>query len=131
MKASIGEDEIIPSYLKLNGLTIDDVNTVKLIDKTFADGDSKFIQGVNLVASGGFSKKAKIASKAEFDNYESIVKEIYETKNREIRDNKFDISPSYISDDKNACKYCPYRDICYVSVKDRRVIKLEEEEEVD
>lgn len=131
MKASIGEDEIIPSYLKLNGLTIDDVDTVKLIDKTFADGNSKFIQGVNLVASGGFSKKAKIASKAEFDNYESIVKEIYETKNREIRENKFEISPSYISDDKNACKYCPYRDICYVSVKDRRVIKLEEEEEVD
>ena len=41
----------------------------------------------------------------------------------------FDISPSFISSYDNACVFCPFRDICYVTKEDKRLISTEEEEE--
>ena len=45
--------------------------------------------------------------------YESIVTGLYNEKCFDIRSNKFEISPAYISDNDNACRFCPYKDVCH------------------
>ena len=129
LKTSIDEDDFIPGYLKLSGITIADKDTIGLIDSTIVDGEAKFLASVKINKDGGFSKSSKVASKEELERFEKIAQSIYENANKQIRENNFDISPSFISGYDNACVNCPFKDICYVTKEDRRYVSDDEEEE--
>lgn len=131
LKNKVAEDEFINSYLKLNGITVDDKEIIKKIDTTFEDGKSKFIAGINTTKDGGFSKKAKIQNLETLKSYESIVTGLYNEKCFDIRSNKFQISPAYISENDNACKYCSFRDICHRKTEHYRRLNKDAEESED
>ena len=132
LKIEIKKDDIIQDHLKLVGLTTDNPEKIKLIDTSFENGTSYFIAGLKMVGKPKerrFGAFAAVASQDEFDEYESIVKQIYIQKNKEIRENKFQIAPGYAKDE-DACKYCNYKDICYMNAKNRRILKKKEQEVV-
>ena len=53
---------------------------------------------------------------------------IEETTNR-IVDGKFDINPKIYNKENISCKYCDYKDICYV--KDKDLIYLEKVDDLE
>ena len=131
LKNKVAEDEFIHGYLKLNGITVDDKETIQKIDTTFVDGKSKFIAGIATTKDGGFRKSNKIQNIETLKGYESIVTGLYNEKCFDIRSNKFEISPAYISDNDNACRFCPYKDVCHRKPSQYRKLNKEMEEDID
>ena len=123
------EDELIPSYLKLNGKSISDVSKISEIDNTISSSKSSFINGVSLKKEGSLKETKYIASENEFDEYREIIKNKLIEMDKNLRENNFDIAPSYFSSFDNACLYCSYKDICFV--RHDQVIDLSKEMKKD
>lgn len=124
------EDDLISPYLKLQGKTINDIDIISFIDPTIADGSCSFIHSVKLSKkTGDFDSRSNVVSEEKFEEYKNIVTEKYLEMADKIRNNEFDISPLYLSTSDYACRYCPFKDICYVKVSQYRAVKKEEEED--
>ena len=128
INVKIDEGELIPSYLKLNGKSIADIDKFTYIDPTIADKKSSFVNGVSLKADGSLKTTKSIASESEFEGYISTVKLLLEQMDKNLRNNNFEIHPFYLSERDNACSYCDYKDVCYVRKYQYRVVSKEEKE---
>lgn len=128
INVKIDEGELIPSYLKLNGKSIADIDKFTYIDPTIADKKSSFVNGVSLKTDGSLKTTKSIASESEFEGYISTVKLLLEQMDKNLRDNNFEIHPFYLSERDNACSYCDYKDVCYVRKYQYRIVSKEEKE---
>ena len=108
------DDELIPSYLKLNGKTLGILDYIPYIDPTIADGKSSFINGLSMKKDGSLKESSSTVEVNTFEEYKKLVNELYINMDRKLRSNSFEIYPLFISDRDNACQYCEYKDICYV-----------------
>ena len=106
------EDELIPSYLRLNGRTIDDLDILTKIDNTFNGESVSFLSGFKYTKGKKLFSGA-FASAEEFESYKSIALDCYKRADKKIRQNKFEIAPVFV-DKEDPCKYCNFRDICFV-----------------
>ena len=119
------EDELIPSYLKLNGKSIDDVNKLLEIDSTLSSNKSSFINGVSLKKEGSLKLCKAIVSTSEFEEYRNTIYEKLLEMDENLRNNNFEIAPAYFSGFDHACLYCSYRDVCFVRHDQVRDLSLE------
>ena len=106
------EDELIPNYLRLNGKTLSSEEFISKFDDTCAEGKSAFINSLKRNKDGTLSGDSLIG-KELFDKYISSAEEKIKEANQKIRENKFDIKPVFYKNDL-PCKYCSYRDICFL-----------------
>ncbi len=116
------EETLIDPYYRLNGKITQDLDLIGQVDKTIYDGKSQFIKSVSITKDGRFSKSNSLVGKDEFDNYAEVALRKYLEADANIRRNNFIINPLYKSKSDNACKYCEYRDICYVKKTQRRYL---------
>lgn len=121
----LGEEDLIPSYFKLNGMTLSDVEAMSAIDSTVAGEKSSFINGISFNHDRTFKKGSKVISEEGFLTIENTVRELYIEMAKRIRENDFRIWPLF-SKKTEGCAYCPYKDICYVTYKQRRIVTEEE-----
>ena len=124
-------DMLIDPFYRLNGKVVADIEKVSYLDKTICDGKSEFIKGVSLLKKGGFKDSSNLASKDEFDYYAETALRKFLEADKNIRENNFKINPYYKDDNTNACKYCEYKDICFVRAYQRRYLKDENSEETE
>lgn len=105
--------------LKLQGYSNCDIDVLSLVDNSYMD--SKIIKSMK-TTSNGFSSYAKVLS----DNDMNVLCSIVEDKIREasecIMNAKFDINPKEIDGKLEGCKFCNYKDICYM--KNSNIVKL-------
>lgn len=106
--------------LKLQGYTNSDLDIIDKIDSSF--NDSKVIKSLR-TSSKGFYAYSKIINDEEID----ILNKIVETKIKEasidILDSKFDINPKEMNNEVIGCKFCKYKDICFMKPKDTVTLK--------
>ena len=112
------KEKLIPSYYKLNGPVVVDIDKIHYIDDTFItipSCKSEFINGVALNKTGNeFNKSASLTSEQQFKDYADIVLNNYKKANKAIRNNEFPINPLKVGSSKDACEYCKHRDVCFV-----------------
>ena len=106
--------------LKLQGYSNNDINILKEVDSSFED--SNVIQGLKTTNSG-FYAYSKVLDDKQIDLLSSLVQNNIEKASKNILNGKFDINPKKINDEIVGCKYCPYKDICFMDNND--VITLE------
>lgn len=118
-------EDILKKY-KLEGYTIDNENLISIFDKTYMD--SKMIKNMK-ITSNGFSSYAKTISKDQIDKLIELV----DKKIDEARDNilscNFEINPKRIDNELVGCKYCKYKDVCFMKeedIVDLKKIKFED-----
>ena len=118
-------EDILKKY-KLEGYTIDNENLISIFDKTYMD--SKMIKNMK-ITSNGFSSYAKTISKNQIDKLIELV----DKKIDEARDNilscNFKINPKRIDNELVGCKYCKYKDVCFMKeedIVDLKKIKFED-----
>ena len=109
--------------LKLQGYSNSDVNILKEVDSSFED--SNVIQGLK-TSQNGFYAYSKVLDNKEIDKISDLVKDNIIKASTDILNGKFDINPKEINDEIVGCKYCPYKDICFMDNKD--VVTLEVKE---
>lgn len=106
--------------LKLQGYTNSDLDIIGKVDSSF--NDSKVIKSLR-TSSKGFYAYSKIINDEEID----ILNKVVETKIKEasidILDSKFDINPKEMNNEVIGCKFCKYKDICFMKPKDTVTLK--------
>ena len=119
--------------LKLQGYSNSDINILSEVDSSYED--SNVISSLKTTKTG-FSAYSKVLDDNQISEISDIVKDNIIKASKDILDGKFDINPKEINDEVVGCKYCPYKDICFMDNKD--VVSLEakklfggEEDELD
>lgn len=103
---------------RLEGYSNSDKNTLSIIDNNYEN--SKIIKGMKTNKDGNFSKHSKILSNEDIDKIKEITKDKINEVIENIKNNKFDINPKI--DEKNnniGCNFCKFKDICFVTKKDK------------
>ena len=111
------EDKI--ASLKLQGYSNSDINILEKVDSSYEY--SKIIKSLR-VSNKGFYSYSKVINDEQIDKISNIVKEKIDLASKDIMEAKFDINPKQIGENLEGCKFCKYKDICYMNNKD--IIKL-------
>ena len=118
-------EDILKKY-KLEGYTIDNENLISIFDKTYMD--SKMIKNMK-ITSNGFSSYAKTISKNQIDKLIELVDKKIEESRDNILSCNFKINPKRIDNELVGCKYCKYKDVCFMKeedIVDLKKIKFED-----
>ena len=126
---SVKEDDLIPAHLKLSGKSVASIDSFSSFDNTIAGGKSQFVKGISLDKNGDIrngGKSTAAISEEELEKYIETTKEKYIEAAEGIRKNEFRIYP--FMDNEPECRYCKYKDICYVRHYQYHKISKDEEE---
>ena len=111
----------LENNLKLEGYSTDNEDVLKEFDKTY--NDSMMIKSMK-TTQNGFYAYSKILTDEEMDALNDIVAKKIKDAEDNILNAKFDINPKRIGEELEGCKYCKFKDICYM--KEKNVENLEE-----
>ena len=106
--------------LKLQGYSNSDVSLLSQFDSTYCE--SKVIKGMRMTSKGFGTKK--VMSDDEIDALIHLAEDKIKEAMEQIIDANFSIHPKRIGKDNLGCKYCRFRDICFMREED--VLDLEE-----
>lgn len=122
-------------YLKLDGRTINDLNIASKLDSSFVEGSSSYIASLGYKKKEDtFTSRSKVIFSSEFTKYRIKAEEKYTFANESIRNFKFPIKPVLVKKKSvevaDGCKYCTYKDICFVKIqKQQDFIRLVNQDE--
>lgn len=106
--------------LKLQGYTNSDLDIIDKVDSSF--NDSKVIKSLR-TSSKGFYAYSKIINDEEIDILNKVVESKIKEASMDILDSKFDINPKEMNNEVIGCKFCKYKDICFMKPKDTVTLK--------
>lgn len=101
--------------LKLQGYSNSNTEILNLVDKSFTD--SKMIKSLR-TGSNGFYSYSKVLSNREIDKLIKLVETKIDEAATAILEGSFAIDPKQVGDSLVGCKFCKYKDICYMNNKD-------------
>lgn len=110
--------------LYLQGYSLGEEDKLSKFDSSYED--SKVIKGLKK-SSKGFYAYSKLLSKDEMTNIISSVSNTIVDVSNKISDGQFDINPKRVGLENVGCKFCDFRDICFMSEKD--IVNLVEKSE--
>lgn len=126
------QEDVNGDLFRLRGVYLSDPDKIKTFDNQFMA--STFVKGLKYSVDKGFGggrgkKSAKSAD--EIASFAALAGQALIDGDAKIRSGDFAIAPKKFKSKIDACKYCPYRDVCYRPEK--AVIHLDagEEEEED
>lgn len=109
---------------RLEGYSNSDLDILSVIDNNYEN--SRIIKSMKTNKDGSFSRYSKVLSNEDIDKIKRTTKEKIQEVINNIKENKFDINPK-IDDKKNiGCNFCKFRDICFVTKKDKVRIMAKE-----
>lgn len=104
------ENEIRKQF-RMQGLVLDDIDIIKMMDKTISSGASKLIP-VNIDTKGNvITSKSNSISKDQFENLQIYINKLIKQIGNEILDGNISLKP-YYKNKNTPCKYCSYKPIC-------------------
>lgn len=111
------EKELKKNY-KMQGLVVDDVKVVKMMDTRLENGYSENIP-VYLGKTGVSSKLSSCISKEDFENLQKQSIKIIKQISKEILQGDISLKPFYNKNNKTPCEYCIYHSICNFNTRNK------------
>jgi len=108
--------------LKLVGYSTDNKLRLERFDSTYEN--SNFIKSMKVKGDGEFYHYTKVLSDDVIDMLVDYIDKIIEENITDMLSCDFSINPKQIGMDNVGCKYCKYKDICYMKNED--IVKLKE-----
>lgn len=105
--------------LKLQGYSNSDITTLEKFDTTY--NESKMIKGMRTTTKGLASKK--VLNHEQIDQLENITEQKIEESIDNILKANFSINPKRVGMNNLGCKYCKFKDICFVTEKNIQNLK--------
>ena len=109
------DEEEEKNNLKLQGYSNSNLDILEKVDSSYSD--SNIIRGMKTTANG-FYYYSKVISDEEIEELYNVVETKIKEASKDILDARFDINPKKIKDEVRSCKYCKYKDICYMKNED-------------
>jgi len=112
------EKELKDRYL-LKGYSTDDTSILEKFDSTYKD--SELIKSMSYSDEKGFNRFTKIIDNDTMYNLIKFTKNEIDTKVDKILEGDFSINPK-VYDKESACRYCTFKDICFMREKDYKYL---------
>ena len=87
------------------------------------------IKGMKLTAKQEFNRFSKVLSTKQMDEITIQVEELIKNALINITNCNFTINPKILNNNNESCKFCDFKDCCFVSFKD--YVYLHEEKQGD
>ena len=114
------DKELKDRYL-LKGYSTDDTTILEKFDCTYKD--SELIKSMSYSEDKGFSRYSKIIDNDTMYNLIKFVKNEIDTKVDDILAADFSINPKVYDKENISCKYCTFKDICFMKDKDIKYLE--------
>lgn len=111
--------------LKLEGYSCDEKEVLEKFDNSYMK--SEMIKGLAVKQDGSFSAKSKLLSSDEVVTIMDTVEQKVNEAKSNILSGNFAINPKYLEKENISCKYCKYKDLCFMKEKDLVYLHLENE----
>lgn len=114
--------------LKLEGYSNSDINILREFDSNYEN--SNMIKGMRCKKDGSFYSNAKVLNNEQINKLIDIVEENITSNATKISNVEFDINPKqvgYAQDSLVGCKFCKFKDICFMDNKDIVILKEEKD----
>ena len=105
--------------LKLQGYSNEDIDILVKVDSSYEN--SCVIKSLR-TTQNGFYSYSKIINDEQIDTLYNIVESKVKEARDKILNTEFDINPKEMDDKNIGCKFCKYKDICYMTSSD--IVKL-------
>lgn len=105
--------------LKLQGYSNEDIDILEKVDSSYEN--SCVIKSLR-TTQNGFYSYSKIINDEQIDTLYNIVESKVKEARDKILNTEFDINPKEMDDKNIGCKFCKYKDICYMTSRD--IVKL-------
>lgn len=113
--------------LKLEGYSCDRKEVLEIFDNSYLKSD--IIKGLAVKQSGEFYSSSKLLSSEDVaDVLKAVEQKVIEAKDHILKGD-FAINPKYLEKENISCKYCKYKDLCFMKEKDLVYLTLEETNE--
>ena len=119
------EKDLNERYL-LKGYSTTNIDVLEKFDQTYSD--SKYIKSLKYSTDKGFGTYSKVISNDELYNLITFTKKHIEEKVDEIIAGDFIINPKVYNQENISCKYCNFKDICYM--KNDNIVYLDKVEDL-
>ena len=114
-------DEMLVDNLKLEGYSNKNKDILRLIDENYEK--SSVIKSMSVKKDGNFGRYAKVLNDEEIKELVDFTKEKLKETADNINKAEFNINPKKIDKDNISCKFCKFKDICFM--EDYDTIKIE------
>lgn len=111
-------------YLKLYGYSSSNKEILGYFDSNY--DSSSMVSGLKTKNDGEFFKNSKVLSEDDMDNIIIKTNDIIDNTIDNIENARFDINPKKIKNDNVSCKFCKYKDICFMNESD--VVRIKEKD---
>ena len=111
--------------LKLEGYSCDDKEVLQKFDNSYMK--SGIIKGLSIKQDGSFSLKSKLLNSDDIVGILDIVEQKVGDAKEKIINGDFAINPKYLDKENISCKYCKYKDLCFMSDKDLVYLNMDDE----
>ena len=101
---------------KLKGYSTDDTLILERFDPTIEN--SELIKSMKYDDIKGFSRYSKVMDKVMVDELVDYTEKTIKKGMSDIMDAKFNINPKVYDKDNVSCKFCKFRDLCFMKEKD-------------
>lgn len=109
--------------MRLIGYSNIDIDVLSLFDSSYRD--SNVIRGLKVNNDGSFNYHSKVISDEEMNNISNKIDSVIDKSIDNILSCDFDINPKRYKNVNISCKFCKYKDICYMSNED--IVDIKEE----
>lgn len=114
-------NDLLKDAIKLNGYSNTNLNILGHFDKNL---DSSFIKGIKLKKDNTFYAYSKVLEDDQIDKLLNIIDDNINKVISSVKNNDFIINPKRLGKDNISCKYCQYKDICYMN--NSNIVQLKE-----
>ena len=109
------EKDLKDRYL-LKGYSTDKTDILERFDSTYQE--SELIKSMKYNPDKGFSSYAKLINDSTLYDLVKYTKNIIEESAKDIVAAKFDINPKVYGNENISCKYCQFKDLCFMKPDD-------------
>lgn len=114
-------ETVLRGNYRLDGYTLNNSSLAHSIDTNI---ENSYIKGLKLKKDGEFYSTSKVLSADEIDKLLEITSDNIDKCIESIEDSSFDIKPLKIGfDEELGCKFCKYKDICFKTDEDIKLVK--------
>lgn len=113
-------DKIKQDRIKLQGYSIEDPSIMERFDSTIEK--SELIKSMSYSDEKGFSRYSKVINDDTLYDLVKYTKNYISKETDDIIDGDFSIDPKYYDGENISCKFCEYKDLCYMKEKNLKYL---------